>query len=628
MKVFPHNETNMNYLLVPSVRRSDGSGHIRRCLALAKRLGPDAAVFLPGKPEDADFRSASEIRSAFPEDCASSRIVEAIPSGARWDLVVLDLRKTPAGVLRSFDAKGLVVGLDEGGSDRASFPHLVDTLGTPPGTAAANLTDPGLLELPVNKRDFPERIDRVLVSFGGADLEGLGPAAVLFLVGRGFEPASVTLQLGALASAPRGLPAGVEILAPRPTLREELFRYDLVVTQYGLTAYEATWAGCAVLLLAPSPYHDLIARRSGFARLGSRRPRASAFARYLKAGRDGFRPTRALAGSASRTRPGARGDLASLLEGLDGSHAAVCPLCGSGDRKAVARYTGKTYFCCSSCGMLWMLNVARNKIDYRKEYFFEEYKKQYGKTYLEDFPNLVAMADRRLALLSPLVGQVASPSILDVGCAYGAFLSAARERGFTAFGMDVSEDAASWVRKELSIDAVAGPFEDFDPVTAFGGRVKGGMFDAVSLWYVIEHFPDVGSVLARINRMLPVGGVLAFSTPSGEGISARARFRDFLKKSPDDHYTVWEPSGVSRLLARYGFSVKRVVSTGHHPERFPFLGGRRGGGDDGAGPGTEPQSPANPSLPVSAARSCARAASVVFRLGDTFEVYATKEREV
>jgi hypothetical protein len=41
--------------------------------------------------------------------------------------------------------------------------------------------------------------------------------------------------------------------------------------------------------------------------------------------------------------------------------------------------------------------------EYGKEYFFEMYQKQYGKTYIEDFPNLIAMSKRRLSVIKSLL---------------------------------------------------------------------------------------------------------------------------------------------------------------------------------------------------------------------------------
>jgi hypothetical protein len=90
--------------------------------------------------------------------------------------------------------------------------------------------------------------------------------------------------------------------------------------------------------------------------------------------------------------------------------------------------------------------------------------------------------------------------------------------------------------------------------------------------------------------------VLAFSTPSGSGISARRSLRRFLSASPADHFTIWTPRRTGPLLRRFGFRLERMQVTGHHPERFP---GR---------------------LPAGLLRPASR----LLGLGDTFEAYAVK----
>jgi SAM-dependent methyltransferase len=127
----------------------------------------------------------------------------------------------------------------------------------------------------------------------------------------------------------------------------------------------------------------------------------------------------------------------------------------------------------------------------------------------------------------------------------------------------------------------------------------------VTMWYVIEHLPDLTDALSVVSDLLEPGGVFAFSTPNATGVSARRSLRDFLRNSPPDHFTVWSPRTARRVLARYGFEVTGVRVTGHHPERFPGATRLRDGG-----PG----------------RRVLLALSRVLGLGDTFEVYAVKRK--
>jgi 2-polyprenyl-3-methyl-5-hydroxy-6-metoxy-1,4-benzoquinol methylase len=261
--------------------------------------------------------------------------------------------------------------------------------------------------------------------------------------------------------------------------------------------------------------------------------------------------------------------------------------------------------------MIYMNRSASADIRYTEIYFFENYKKQYGKTYLEDFPNLTAMAERRLKIIKSLLGE-GGHSLLDIGCAYGAFAAAAREKGFDCIGIDGSAAAAAYVRDELGISAFDGFFPEEDLIKKVRESVR-REFDAVTLWYVIEHFEiDAGAyesgsmlktALEQIHALLRAGGVLAFSTPNSSGVSGRFSLKKFLEKSPPDHWTIWDCRHAGKILSRFGFTVQKIVVTGHHPERFPFCSGLK---------------------PGSFAYKALLALSKLLRLGDTFEVYAKK----
>jgi 2-polyprenyl-3-methyl-5-hydroxy-6-metoxy-1,4-benzoquinol methylase len=201
----------------------------------------------------------------------------------------------------------------------------------------------------------------------------------------------------------------------------------------------------------------------------------------------------------------------------------------------------------------------------------------------------------RFELLQPL------RKILDIGCAYGPFLQAAQEAGFfMTIGLDPAESAVQYLKDRLSLFALKGFFPD-DCRIGPGNLSfwEAEYFDVITMWYVIEHITDVQRALKTVAALLKKGGVFAFSTPSPSGISGRKNLQAFLEKSPADHRTIWDPRRVKRLLDNAGFDVKKIVVTGHHPERFSsrmrFLG-------------------VGPLLKISR----------LFGLGDTFEVYAVK----
>jgi SAM-dependent methyltransferase len=519
--------------------------------------------------------------------------------GPGWDFVVLDKFQTSLEEAASWSALAPLIGIDEGGPGRNSFEFLIDLL--PPRRRRVsdppNSSDPSLLPLPLNRRpSFTDRGRplRVLVSFGAEDAAGLGPRVA-----------------GALekVAGPCGLAiALVKPDSPIPRLRERLADYDVLVTHFGLAAFEALHARLPVLLVSPTRLHEALARNAGFLSLGRGAAGAARAPRAFS--KPDFHPSlgercRGLAARYGLEDPPQQ-SLGMLLAGFSPPAFRDCPGCGAplgrfaGKGKTLGRFPERTYRRCGRCGLVCQLRTRGPAIAYETDYFFGFYKEQYGKTYLEDFPNLVEAGKKRLALIRGLLKNATGP-LLDIGCAYGPFLSAAQQEGFEPQGIDPAADAVRFVREELGIAAWEGCFPDPSLPVPPGG------FKALTLWYVIEHFEKLPVVLEEINRLLELKGVLAFSTPSFSGISGRTSMKAFLENSPQDHWTVWSPALCGRLLARYGFKVKKIRVTGHHPERFPLGKGLRRGG---------------------LLWGFFLLASRLFGLGDTFECYAVKRRSL
>ena len=609
-------------LIIPAVEKGRGGGHLCRCVTLAcdlRALDREAWLLLP--LQAGDMTGLFHSMNFNPEWRITGE--EFAINNAQIEFIILDRFQTPADELARWKKIAPVIGIDEGGQSRDSFDFLVDILVPeklicPP----ANIADPSLLKFPPKPLPQKPADDtlKILVSFGQEDSAGLGLAVARALSSMnstgGME---ITLLRGALAKAEEtaNLP-NVRTMQAIPQLAEHLAEYGLVITHYGITAYEALYAGTPVLLASPTPYHAKLAKAAGFydiTRYLIFSPRSytelhggkkeiqtknSVLLRGLFFSKKLKKHCEELA-VRYRLREGA--NLAALCNSFSPRVNRRCPVCGAAvPVNSVSRFPERTYRRCSRCGVIYMDRTCPPPVEYEREYFFESYKRQYGKTYLEDFPSIKAAGKRRLKIISSLLPAATERTLLDIGCAYGPFLAAAREEGFSPAGIDPAEDAVRYVQKELSIPAVQGFFPKC-PLPA------SPPFDAVTLWFVIEHFTDCAAVLAAIRNILKPGGILAFSTPSSSGVSGRVSIRKFLSASPADHWTVWQPSMCKKALAPLGFKVKKTVISGHHPERFPLLGKFA----------KSKKSPLYPPL---------LAISKIFKLGDTFEVYAVKNEEL
>ncbi len=120
--------------------------------------------------------------------------------------------------------------------------------------------------------------------------------------------------------------------------------------------------------------------------------------------------------------------------------------------------------------------------------------------------------------------------LLDIGAGDGAFVRCARSWGFDARGYDVIPEA----QRALLAD---GLYDD-DP----------GVWDAVTMWDVIEHLEEPGLWLRRVRK----GAHLFCSLPIFDDLTAIRASRHY---RPGEHLTYWQADGFVNWMALYGYRL-------------------------------------------------------------------------
>ena len=612
-------------LFMPSVKKGQGTGHLRRCLECA--LETSSFVYVP---KSADLTETWDLINTYKDlGLKDFQIVDTFPQNGEYDLIVTDLFNTDLDTISKLRQASQLICLDEGSLYTDYCDYVFDIIPSLNLNREANLNDPSFIQKPKNrKKDFgfesvyfdksndsikkkvldTSRLNKILICFGGEDPANMTVKTAEFFSAAGKE---VTAIINSDCIPSKKDFQNIKYMGAVPGLREKLFEYDLVVTHYGLTAYEAASAGCAVLLFSPTKLHQQLAIKYGFCAADVSLLAISSPAMASIACNELLGKSLNLYPSLMENKGFAHNDisLGSYLKTFTNGKRYMCPACQKEDYgvpdKIVARNSKRTFRKCRHCGMVyisWAKDGEQKK--YEASYFAQSYKDQYGKTYLEDFESIKKTGSLRISHINSILkkNRTKGKSILDIGCAYGPFLSAAKDAGWNVYGTDISEDAIRYVQKDLFFPASVAAFPDFDSAKEFGVN----LFDAITMWYVIEHFQNLDQVLKKVSSMVKKGGVFAFSTPSGSGVSAKFNARSFYEQSPSDHYSIFQLETVSKIMERYGFKVVKIISTGHHPERFAQVKKAQ----------AEPGTALFKRIDVYSRRH---------RLGDTFEVYCRRK---
>ncbi len=617
-------------LFLPSTQKGLGTGHLRRCIELAVETKGD--IFIA---EDASLEECQPLLDeAFSNGLEKWQVVDEILNASQYSLAVTDLFYTDQESAKNLSRECPLLALDEGNENLDAVDYYLDVIPSANEERKINFSSPDFLRLPSKCHKEKVRwqnIKNALVTFGGED-----PAQLTLLTARELLKVNLNLtvilpknadenSIEELKAIAKKNNSNLILLSSVKNLREELYKYDLILTHYGFTAFEARKAKCAVILAATSPYHLLLSKKYGFPCLVKSQILAENFEEFFKGGFSNESPIESplkeihMAENSVLNADDSLSSsfdfessksLSSFILKIAGGKKLNCPVCHSPsfENPVLYRIKDRTFRTCKKCGMEYIgWTIKAIQTEYNHDYFFDDYQKQYGKTYLEDFDSIKKQGFRRLDNIISIIRKNKSEKkcLLDIGCALGPFLSAAKEKGFIPYGTDIADDAVDYVKNKLNFSCVKSSFPDAGPLKEFDVKV----FDAVTMWYVIEHFENLKDVLTGVNRILKRGGTFSFSTPSGSGVSAKYNTKSFFENSPSDHFTLWQPEKAKGILRRFGFKVIKIIPTGIHPERFPDF--------------KEKNIEENDQAFNKLARECVKK-----MLGDTFEVYCRKIKNI
>lgn len=203
--------------------------------------------------------------------------------------------------------------------------------------------------------------------------------------------------------------------------------------------------------------------------------------------------------------------------------AIPCPLCGADDYQVIkiSRYPDnptledlqQAYSASSSHELLdQVVECRRCSMQYvnprpKDEIIIDSYSAAEDHVFVAQNPQRIHTFRKFLSRVVERTGWKSGDGrkFLDVGCAGGASLVAARSLGFDPKGIEPSRWMASFGRREYNVDIRDGILVD--------GTFPPDSFDILTMWDVLEHVPSPGQILNTIHTVLKPGGLFVMTYP-------------------------------------------------------------------------------------------------------------------
>lgn len=229
--------------------------------------------------------------------------------------------------------------------------------------------------------------------------------------------------------------------------------------------------------------------------------------------------------------------------------AGLCALCGAAS--AHPGWGPPQLRVCSACGSGTLPPDAAPAEAYGADYF--DGSGPGGVDYEGSKPQFQLINRSRLDRIERHLRGTEPRKSLELGCALGFFMEVEEERGWQAWGVELSPFAAAKAQTRFGARVLCGTL-DQAPADWRG-------FGLATAFHVMEHVPDPRAVLKDLASRLEPGALLAFEVPDFGSRTARRERAGWKYFLPGEHLNYFTQAGLKALLASEGFEVLALEPT-------------------------------------------------------------------
>jgi SAM-dependent methyltransferase len=146
------------------------------------------------------------------------------------------------------------------------------------------------------------------------------------------------------------------------------------------------------------------------------------------------------------------------------------------------------------------------------------------------------------------VRHFAGGKVLDIGAGVGMFLRKL-DNNWKCYAVEGSDDT----RRELELSGIT-VIRDLEEAAT----TQAGTFQVITLFQVLEHIANFGTLLSQCRRLLAPGGRLVITVPDCDAMIRQERLTG-CPDMPPNHINKWTPESLSRALSQARFECSEPI---------------------------------------------------------------------
>lgn len=149
-----------------------------------------------------------------------------------------------------------------------------------------------------------------------------------------------------------------------------------------------------------------------------------------------------------------------------------------------------------------------------------------------------------------LIGKLHSQgNILDYGCGTGAFLTVAKQKGYTVTGVEPNVDATDKIDENLRSSL----FKSLEDITLKKH------FHIITLWHVLEHISELSGTVKKLKKLLHPEGKLIIAVPNHLSYDAQYYKEYWAAYDLPRHLYHFTPKTMKNFLSGHKLKIENIL---------------------------------------------------------------------